>query len=69
MIPIYEINHVPTRHAIYGIDVISTRADLLKAEELIKGDKYSFIRDVYFQRREFLLNDGKVEDDFGSYSE
>lgn len=67
--PISEVDHVPTRNTIYGVDIISTRADLLKAEELIKGDKYSFIRDVYLQRREFLLNDGKVEDDFGSYSE
>ena len=67
--PISEIDHVPTRNTVYGVDVLSTRADLLKAEELIKGDKYSFIRDVYLQRREFLLNDGKVEDDFGSYSE
>jgi phospholipid-binding lipoprotein MlaA len=67
--PISEIDHVPTRNTVYGVDVISTRADLLKAEELVSGDKYSFIRDVYLQRREFLLNDGKVEDDFGSYSE
>lgn len=67
--PISEVDHVPTRNTIYGVEVISTRADLLKAEELIKGDKYSFIRDVYLQRREFLLNDGEVEDDFGSYSE
>ncbi|MDX2465173.1 MAG: VacJ family lipoprotein [Porticoccus sp.] len=67
--PISEVDHVPTRNTIYGVDIISTRADLLKAEELVSGDKYSFIRDVYLQRREFLLNDGKVEDDFGSYSE
>lgn len=65
--PVSEIDHVPTRNAIYGVDVVSTRADLLKAEELIKGDRYSFIRDVYLQRREFLLKDGDVEDDFGDY--
>lgn len=45
--------------------VIDTRAGLLQAEKLISGDKYSFIRDVYLQRREFLINDGQVEDDFG----
>jgi phospholipid-binding lipoprotein MlaA len=65
--PVSEIDHVPTRNTVYGVDVVSTRADLLKAEELIKGDKYSFIRDVYLQRREYLLNDGNVEDDFGDY--
>lgn len=65
--PVSEIDHVPTRNTVYGVDVVSTRADLLKAEDLIKGDKYSFIRDVYLQRREYLLNDGNVEDDFGDY--
>ena len=63
--PIGEIDHVPTRNQIYGVKVVSTRADLLEAEKLIKGDKYTFIRDVYLQRREFLVNDGDVEDDFG----
>lgn len=67
--PISEIDHVPTRNQILGVDVVSGRADLLKAEELIKGDKYSFIRDVYLQRREYLLKDGNVEDDFGDYGE
>lgn len=67
--PVSEVDHVPTRNAIYGVDVISTRADLLKAEKLIKGDKYSFIRDVYLQRREHLVEDGHVEDDFGGYGE
>ena len=67
--PISEIDHVPTRNQILGVDVVSGRADLLKAEELISGDKYSFIRDVYLQRREYLLNDGQVEDDFGDYGE
>jgi len=67
--PISEVDHVPTRNAIYGVDVVSTRADLLKAEKLIKGDRYSFIRDVYLQRREYLVEDGQVEDDFGGYGE
>ena len=52
-----------------GLEIISLRAQLLKAEELITGDKYSFIRDAYLQHREFLLKDGNVEDDFGEYGE
>ncbi|RLA41110.1 MAG: VacJ family lipoprotein [Gammaproteobacteria bacterium] len=63
--PIGQIDHVPTRNQIYAIQIISERADLLKAEELISGDKYSFVRDVYLQRREYLIMDGQVEDDFG----
>jgi len=63
--PIGEISHVPTRNESYGMKVISTRAELLEAEKLIKGDKYTFLKNIYLQRREYLVNDGVVEDDFG----
>ncbi len=62
--PLGQIDHVPTRNQIYGVQVLSLRANLLEAEKLIKGDKYTFVKDVYLQRREFLVNDGDVEDDF-----
>ncbi|WP_297186595.1 VacJ family lipoprotein [uncultured Porticoccus sp.] len=67
--PINEIDHVPTRNQIYGAEVISTRADLLEAEKFVRGERYSFIRDAYLQRRKFLLMDGGVEDDFGDYKD
>lgn len=63
--PIGEVDHVPTRNQLYGAKIVSVRADLLEAENLVKGDRYTFIRDVYLQRRHFLVNDGEVEDDFG----
>ena len=46
------------------LDVIETRERLLVAENLIVGDKYSFVKDVYFQSRESEVNDGNVEDEF-----
>jgi|TARA_A100001015_G_scaffold87061_1_gene96800 phospholipid-binding lipoprotein MlaA len=46
------------------LDVIETRERLLVAENLIVGDKYSFVKDVYFQSRESQVNDGNVEDEF-----
>lgn len=58
------IDHVPTRNIYTGIDVLDTRASLLEAESLLKGDRYSLLRDVYLQRRQFLINDGEVVDDF-----
>jgi len=67
--PINEIDHIPTRNRIYGAEVVSLRADLLEAEKLIRGDRYSFIRDAYLQRRKFLEYDGEVEDDFGDYED
>jgi phospholipid-binding lipoprotein MlaA len=63
--PINEVDHVPTRNTIYGVELLSTRADLLEAEKFIRGDRYTFIRDAYLQRRKFLLNDRLVEHDFG----
>lgn len=63
--PIGYVDHVPTRNQLYGSNVLSVRAELLEAEKLIAGDKYSFMRDVYLQRREYLVLDGQVIDDFG----
>lgn len=67
--PIGYVDHVPTRNTLYGTELISMRADLLDIEKLASGDKYTFMRDVYLQRREFLINDGDVEDDFGGYGD
>jgi phospholipid-binding lipoprotein MlaA len=63
--PIGHVDHVPTRNSLRGMEIIDLRADLIEAEKLIQGDRYIFIRDSYLQRREFLINDGEVSDDFG----
>jgi len=63
-VPQAYIDHDETRWSVYALDTIDTRSDLFAAEELILGDEYSFIRDVYLQRREFLVTDGAVDDDF-----
>jgi phospholipid-binding lipoprotein MlaA len=65
-VPQTYIDYDQTNWSVYGVDAIDTRAGLFSAEELIHGDEYSFIRDVYFQRREFLVNDGVSKDDFVS---
>lgn len=64
--PISHVDHVPTRNTAYGTELLDTRVSLLAAESAISGDRYSFIRDAYLQRREYLINDGEVEDDFGA---
>lgn len=63
-LPQRYIEHVPTRNSVYGVDLVDTRSDLLQLEEYVQGDKYSFIRDAYLQRRKFLIADGDLEDDF-----
>ncbi|HEY4802398.1 MAG TPA: VacJ family lipoprotein [Paraburkholderia sp.] len=50
---------------LYGLNVVSTRANLLGASELLEGaaiDRYSFIRNAYLQRRRYLLSDGRTTD-------
>lgn len=61
---VMQINEVPTRNSLYSLRTLDNRAELLSAEKLIRGDRYTFIRDLYLQRREYLVNDGMVEDDF-----
>jgi phospholipid-binding lipoprotein MlaA len=52
-----------TRYALFAGWAIQARASLLETEELILGDRYLFIRDAFLQRREFLVNDGVIEED------
>ena len=46
-----------------ALQVVDKRADLIPAEGFISGDPYIFVRNAYLQRREFLINDGRVIDD------
>lgn len=45
------------------LSVIDTSAGLLEAREMVSRDSYLFLRDAYFQRREFQINDGAVLED------
>lgn len=51
------------RLALTTLDLVQIRAGLLDLEDQMAGDKYSFIRDVYLQRRKFLVTDGEVTED------
>lgn len=63
--PYAHLEDESARHAIRAASLLSTRAELLGLDDVISGDSYLFVRDVYLQRREYLMNDGAVEDDFG----
>ncbi len=60
--PITHINDNEVRYSLMALDIISYRAELLDKEDLISGDKYIFLRDAYMQRREFMINDEKTEE-------
>lgn len=57
---------------LFSVKMVDTRADLLSAESMITGDRYVFLRSLYLQRREYLVNDGVSNDsfdDFGDFEE
>ncbi|MFT7144978.1 MAG: phospholipid-binding lipoprotein MlaA, partial [bacterium] len=47
-----------TKNRLKGLSLLETRAGLLQTEKLLSGDKYSFMRDTYLQRRADLIADG-----------
>jgi len=52
-----------TRNALFALETVDNRAQLLNVDGLITGDRYIFVRDAYLQQREYLIN-GEVVDDF-----
>lgn len=48
---------------LWAIKLVNTRASLLEVEEIMQGDRYLFLRDLYLQSREFAVKDGRVESD------
>lgn len=55
-----EVDHVPTRNSLYGLRIVDTRAQLLRASNLLEDaalDKYSFTRDFYLNRRQRQIDD------------
>jgi len=66
--PITYIDPAGVSWGLYGLNVVSTRANLLGATDLIEGaaiDRYSFVRNAYLQRRRYLLGGGAVTPDYG----
>ncbi len=50
--------------AYYTLDKIDKRADLLSSEDLLSelsDNEYNSMRDVWLQKRKYLINDGKLD--------
>lgn len=60
MDPVAEIEHVPTRNTIMGLDLLNTRQRLFELEPVLEEsiDEYAFVRDAYLQRRNYQIHDG-----------
>ena len=61
----FSMDETDVKISLLTLDALETRERLLDAETLIIGDEYLFIRDAYFQSREYeILNGEVVVDDF-----
>ncbi|MDD9894523.1 MAG: VacJ family lipoprotein [Gammaproteobacteria bacterium] len=65
--PLQYIDATSAKFTLFVVEEIDSRAALLALDELISGYKYLFIREAYVQNREYLVNDGEIEDEFGSF--
>lgn len=61
--PTYYVENDKVRYGLTALRIVNLRAGLLDHEELIRGDRYTFIRDAYLQRRRFEVSDGELGDD------
>lgn len=64
--PLKHIDHIPTRNVTSATRLVSRRASMLKATDLLEGasiDKYAFTRDAYFQYRRSQIFDGNPPDE------
>ncbi|SIT36660.1 putative transmembrane lipoprotein, VacJ [Paraburkholderia ribeironis] len=70
--PISYINPSGLSWALYGLNIVNTRANLLGASDVLEGaalDKYSFVRNAYLQRRQYLLSAGRRTQTLPNYDE
>lgn len=60
VLPFRYIDKNRDRHLVQGLYLVDLRANALLAEELMGevSDSYSLIRDVYLQRRRYMINSG-----------
>ena len=55
------VDDIAVRNSLFGIGIVSTRANLLQGEKILDEaalDKYSFVRDAWLQRRRNQVYDG-----------
>ncbi len=61
--PVYYVDDDTVRISLTALNLIDVRAGLLDQEELIRGDRYRFVRDAFLQSRQFEISDGELGDD------
>ncbi|MEQ9070315.1 MAG: VacJ family lipoprotein [Gimesia chilikensis] len=67
--PIQYHEEGSVRFSLFIVEEVDFRSGLLALDELVTGDRYLFYREAYLQNREYLVNDGQVEDAFGDFGD
>ncbi len=64
--PVIYLEDVGARNALRVTELIDLRARYLDADRALPAnDPYSFAREAWFQRRDYEIRDGEIEDEFG----
>ena len=61
--PLGYIDDSTAKYVLSGTDLIQRRASAIAAEKIISGDRYLFLKDAYLQRRQYLIDDGRLSDE------
>ena len=63
--PLSYVNNNYIRYGIYGVEVVDIRYRLLPQDHLLDEsyDPYTFLKNAYLQRRQYLVTDGKLSDE------
>lgn len=70
--PLSYVHPSSVSWALYGVNLVNTRANLLTTVDVLSAaaiDKYSFIRNAYLQRRQFLITGGDGADSVPNYDD
>jgi phospholipid-binding lipoprotein MlaA len=63
-VPVWDATSATVSYGASALYFVDLRASFLDAEALVTGDRYVFMRDVYLQRRAYLIADGELDDPF-----
>jgi len=66
-----EVDHIPTRNSLFFLGLIDLRYRLLAVDGQLQDavDEYSFVRDAFLMRRQFLVYDGNPPEDESFYDD
>lgn len=60
--PINHQDNVRVRNSAFALEQLDRRVAAMSVEALITGDPYIFTREAYLQQRQYLVNDGEVDE-------